>query len=135
MRISDWSSDVCSSDLVFVVANRVHPNALEISRKDFEQSIEHKIDVLIPADPKLAAQAAKLGKTLAEVAKGNRIGHALENMMQLAMGAGEESVEGNIAGRNGKSLLRSEEHTSELQSLMRNSYAVSCLKKKKKKKN
>src|SRR3546814_3281393 len=98
MRISDWSSDVCSSDLsirilswlranapgsqVFVVANRVHPNALEISRKDFEQSIEHKIDVLIPADPKLAAQAAKLGKTLAEVAKGNRIGHALENMMQ-----------------------------------------------------
>src|SRR3546814_6762621 len=69
------------------------------------RSIEHKIDVLIPADPKLAAQAAKLGKTLAEVAKGNRIGHALENMMQLAMGAGEESVEGNIAGRNGKSLL------------------------------
>src|SRR3546814_13280453 len=95
MRISDWSSDVCSSDL---------------SRKDFEQSIEHKIDVLIPADPKLAAQAAKLGKTLAEVAKGNRIGHALENMMQLAMGAGEECAEGNIAGKNGKSLLsRSEE--------------------------
>src|SRR3546814_2804085 len=116
MRISDWSSDVCSSDLVFVVANRVHPNALEISRKDFEQSIEHKIDVLIPADPKLAAQAAKLGKTLAEVAKGNRIGHALENMMQLAMGAGEE--------------CRSEEHTSEIQSLMRNSYAILCLKKK-----
>src|SRR3546814_13702132 len=102
MRISDWSSDVCSSDLVFVVANRVHPNALETSRKDFEQSIEHKIDVLIPADPKLAAQAAKLGKTLAEVAKGNRIGHALENMMQLAMGDGDESGERSEERRLGE---------------------------------
>ncbi|HEY9580498.1 MAG TPA: pilus assembly protein CpaE [Rhizorhapis sp.] len=105
IRILSWLRSNAPGSQVFVVANRVHPNALEISRKDFEQSIEHKIDVLIPADPKLAAQAAKLGKTLAEVAKGNRIGHALENMMQLAMGAGEESVEGNIAGRNGKSLL------------------------------
>src|SRR3546814_7139644 len=109
MRISDWSSDVCSSDL---------------SRKDFEQSIEHKIDVLIPADPKLAAQAAKLGKTLAEVAKGNRIGHALENMMQLAMGAGEESVEGNIAGRNGKSLLSK---VTDLKSLISAKQTKACL--------
>lgn len=105
IRILSWLRSNAPGSQVFVVANRVHPNALEISRKDFEQSIEHKIDVLIPADPKLAAQAAKLGKTLAEVAKGNRIGHALENMMQLAMGAGEEAAEGNIAGKNGKSLL------------------------------
>src|SRR3546814_6051038 len=96
IRILSWLRSNAPGSQVFVVANLVHPNALEISRKDFEQSIEHKIDVLIPADPKLAAQAAKLGKTLAEVAKGNRIGHALENMMQLAMGAGEESVEGKI---------------------------------------
>src|SRR3546814_7629367 len=109
---------------VFVFAKRVHPNAMEISRKDFEQSIEHKIDVLIPADPKLAEQAAKLGKTMAEVAKGNRLGHALENMMELAMGAGEESVDGKIEGRNGKSHLRWEEHTSNIKSPMRNSYAV-----------
>src|SRR3546814_6160055 len=38
-------------------------------------------------------------------------------------------------GKNGVRLLRSEEHTSELQSLMRISYAVFCLKKKKKRKS
>src|SRR3546814_5888478 len=38
---------------------------------------------------------------------------------------------GGRAGRAGGELARSEEHTSELQSLMRNAYALSCLKKKK----
>src|SRR3546814_4329653 len=41
-------------------------------------------------------------------------------------------VVADMAGLGLKEDLRSEEHTSELQSLMRNSYAVSCLKKKKK---
>jgi pilus assembly protein CpaE len=44
--------------------------ALEISRKDFEQSIERDVDVVFPDDGKLAAQAAKLGKPMAEVAGG-----------------------------------------------------------------
>ena len=44
--------------------------ALEISRKDFEQSIERPVDIVFPYDAKLAAQAAKLGKPLAEVASG-----------------------------------------------------------------
>src|SRR3546814_5286145 len=42
-------------------------------------------------------------------------------------------AEGDRSSRPGNRVLRSEEHTSELQSLMRNSYAVFCLKKKKKK--
>src|SRR3546814_19562333 len=63
IRILSWLRSNAPGSKVFVVANRVHPNALEISRKDFEQSIEHKIDVLIPADPKLAPQAHKPGKT------------------------------------------------------------------------
>jgi pilus assembly protein CpaE len=42
---------------------------LEISRKDFEGSIERKIDLLIPFEQKIAAQAAKLGKPLAEAGK------------------------------------------------------------------
>jgi len=42
---------------------------LEISRKDFEGSIERKIDLLIPFEQKVAAQAAKLGKPLAEAGK------------------------------------------------------------------
>src|SRR5258708_37464291 len=44
--------------------------ALEISRKDFEQSIERSVDVVFPYDAKVAAQAAKLGKPIAEIASG-----------------------------------------------------------------
>src|SRR3546814_7826956 len=48
--------------------------------------------------------------------------------------AGTEPASGarNSASRNSMAMVRSEEHTSELQSLMRISYAVFCLKKKKK---
>src|SRR3546814_2763659 len=43
----------------------------------------------------------------------------------------EQSAEGGVLAQGGKVAMRSEEHTSELQSLMRISYAVFCLKKKK----
>jgi pilus assembly protein CpaE len=56
---------------VIVVANCVPTGgALEISRKDFEQSIERPVDLLFPLDTKHAAQSAKLGKPLAEIASG-----------------------------------------------------------------
>ncbi|HEX8302914.1 pilus assembly protein CpaE [Sphingomonas sp.] len=73
IRILSWFKSNAPQTQVIVVANRVQPAAmLEISRKDFEGSIERRIDILIPFEQKLAAQAAKLGKPLAEVAKGNK---------------------------------------------------------------
>src|SRR3546814_6973654 len=93
MRISDWSSDVCSSDLTF------HRGA----------SIYHD----------LTAKAYEAGYLVNE--RGDdwwRINIPLTPAM-FSPGA---------AARGGH---RSEEHTSELQSLMRISYAVFCLKKKK----
>ena len=73
IRILSWFKSNAPQTQVIVVANRVQQAAmLEISRKDFEGSIERKIDILIPFEQKLASQAAKLGKPLAEVAKGNK---------------------------------------------------------------
>ncbi len=66
IRLLSWLKANAPQTQVTVVANRVHAaGQLEISRKDFEGSIERKIDFLIPFDQKLAAQAAKLGKPLA----------------------------------------------------------------------
>src|SRR3546814_5032732 len=97
MRISDWSSDVCSSDL-------------ERRRPDY------------------TAEPIHVG--------------SLELLPRIAIGAGYDDnlyaqPDGEIGDayvriRPRVSLVRSEEHTSELQSLMRISYAVFCLKKKKK---
>src|SRR3546814_3227339 len=102
MRISDWSSDVCSSDLHGVT--RVPALAM------------------IPGDPVLPyCEREDESPRAAHVAYGDA---ALSGLLEeIARLGGKEEV------RDAQS--RSEEHTSELQSLMRISYAVFCLKKKK----
>jgi pilus assembly protein CpaE len=71
IRILAWLKSNAPQTKVVVVANAVPSGgALEISRKDFEQSIERPVDVVFPFDAKVAAQAAKLGKPMAEVASG-----------------------------------------------------------------
>ena len=73
IRLLSWLRTHAPQVQVTVMANRVHAGPqLEISRKDFEGSIERKIDVMVPFDQKLAAQAAKLGKPLAEAGKGSK---------------------------------------------------------------
>ena len=70
IRILSWMKANAPQTRVLVVANRVPaPGVSEISQKDFETSIERKVDLVLPLDQKLAAQAAKLGKPLAEVAQ------------------------------------------------------------------
>src|SRR3546814_10886295 len=96
MRISDWSADVCSSDLIGVVARaETETNTTPMARR---------FDLLWPT--RFVAQTASL------VVKQH-----VERLRLLL--------------RCLHWYFRSEEHTSELQSLMRISYAVFCLKKKK----
>src|SRR3546814_5716512 len=108
MRISDWNSDVCSSDLT---RRRQLPTAgtADRSRK---------------ADPRLSRQR--------RFEQGNSAPYfRLRKHRQVSL---EEHL---LEARRQQSPAsdRSEEHTSELQSLMRISYAVFCLKKKKYNKN
>ncbi|MBW4331499.1 P-loop NTPase [Stakelama sp. CBK3Z-3] len=73
IRLLSWFKSTAPQVRTIVAANRVLPGSqLEISRKDFEGSIERKVDFLIPFDQKLAAQAAKLGRPLAEAGKGSK---------------------------------------------------------------
>src|SRR3546814_1788991 len=108
MRISDWSSDVCSSDL--------HGETVPAQR----QQRLHALGVVarfLDADDALVR--GKLGRGLGQHVAAGAPGHVVEHHRQLA-----------VIGHG-----RSEEHTSELQSLMRISYAVFCLKKKKNKRH
>src|SRR3546814_6876700 len=100
MRISDWSSDVCSSDL-------------KASDGDFDRS--RTVDG--------AGEYAMLSGNLVRL--GCRLGSVRHRLL----------IDGDAFACHGglvdaRSPDRSEEHTSELQSLMRISYAVFCLKKK-----
>src|SRR3546814_6237787 len=108
MRISDWSSDVCSSDL------------------ERERADEMRVAAGVGAG--VAQPGFDAAHRFVEIAPGLGFGPARREDAGLTV----ERVDGEpaIVGERGQAGERSEEHTSELQSLMRISYAVFCLKKK-----
>ena len=93
IRILSWLKSNAPQTQVIVVASRVPAGgALEISKKDFEGSIERRIDFVIPYDQKLAAQSAKLGKTVAETGKGSKTVQPLTALAEQVIGSGEAAV-------------------------------------------
>src|SRR3546814_5978120 len=108
MRISDWSSDVCSSDVKLTVDKVGDPSEEQPNGRGAGDQVAQGQD-----------REASLSRE-----QPSRADHA----QQAAM-------ERHAAAPDHEYLKRSEEHTSELQSLMRISYAVFCLKKKKKHKH
>lgn len=106
IRILSWLKTNASQTELFVVANRVHAGGqMEISRKDFEGSIERKIDHLVPFDQKLAAQAAKLGKPLVEAGKTSKtVAPIVALASALAAAVADCGVDGTTAPR-GRSLM------------------------------
>src|SRR3546814_10222517 len=177
MRISDWSSDVCSSDLL--TPYKINYGAmLEVP------ALAEALDILLPridflsigtndltqflfaadrSHPKLAGRYDWLSPAILRfirrvvgVARDHKVpvavcgemgGRPLEAMALVGLGIRRLSITPAAVGpikamirsldrgqmmTHMETLLRSEEHTSELQALMRNSYAVFCLKKKNK---
>src|SRR3546814_4029502 len=110
MRISDWSSDVCSSDLRGHLRRRCALGLPQPRPAHGRQALwtQRGQDVVAPLEhcPRLRPLPARHGWAVRR-----------------------QPPEHLAPDRD---LSRSEEHTSELQSLMRNSYAVFCLKKKNK---
>src|SRR3546814_2787806 len=117
MRISDWSSDVCSSELPAYLPFGAAPVG---PAEDLAPETDREGIGLHPApaaDDIMAIfvhedERAKNGEESDEIEPDGHVRHVRAGPQNAA---------------------RSEEHTSELQSLMRISYAVFCLKKKKKK--
>src|SRR3546814_9304364 len=109
MRISDWSSDVCSSDL-------------GCGRETWPW-IDEMLERLELSDKANVSMRALSGGMKRRVL----IAQALVHRPPVVI-LDEQTAGVDVELR--RTIWRSEEHTSELQSLMRNSYAVFCLKKK-----
>lgn len=101
IRLLSWLRANAPHVKILVVANKVQSATLEISRKDFEQSIERKIDVMLPFDSRTAAQAAKLGKSLAEVAKTSKLGQAYASIVPHIIDAADEAGDSKAAKKGG----------------------------------
>jgi pilus assembly protein CpaE len=90
IRILSWLKANAPGTRILLVANKVPATGQEeVARKEFEASVERRIDAVIPFDAKLASQAAKLGKPLAEAARRAKIGLALEELVEMVMGEQE----------------------------------------------
>jgi len=87
IRILSWLKANAPQSRVIVVANKMPAGGVqEVSRKDFENSIERKVDVVLPYDAKSVAQAAKLGQPLAKVASA-KLGGPLNQLMTMTVSA------------------------------------------------
>ena len=107
IRILSWLKSHAPQAQVLIAANKVQPGVAEISKADFEASIERKIDVSIPFDQKAAANAAKLGKTFVEANSSAKASAAIKQLSAKIIGAGDENAEEDEAEGAKKSLLGS----------------------------
>src|SRR3546814_3157368 len=114
MRISDWSSDVCSSDL------RQTALADQRIQECGGQRVRSQVSWLRPVG----------GRGWRGTTRGVAEGTGGVQAAGQATDPAQRRAQHGGGDRTAAQLSRSEEHTSELQSLMRNSYAVFCLKKK-----
>src|SRR3546814_8425848 len=154
MRISDWSSDVCSSDLpirelenvedtlrpVVVIEQHALRGAVEVlvltalerpekSNKAHDAEAERNRDQIGEHAHWVASRAAAPCRRTRVPFVAGRYLAPMPRLSRVAL-ATTRIEEADIANAATSGVTRSEEHTSELQSLMRISYAVFCLKKK-----
>ena len=93
IRLLSWLKANAPQCRVIVVANRAaHASALEVSRKDFEQSIERSVDVVIPFDAKSATTAAKLGQPMAKGAKAAKLAQPFSQLLSLTVASADEEA-------------------------------------------
>src|SRR3546814_5662965 len=116
MRISDWSSDVCSSDL------GGHGECPQGQARGRTRAVRASAQGSARSLRRGHAGASRPKKIAVPVGQGRGM------IATIQQGLKDDGFAVSIS----QLCRRSEEHTSELQSLMRNSYAVFCLKKKKK---
>src|SRR3546814_3561710 len=137
MRISDWSSDVCSSDLG--EGRKGDRHAAEADRDRLRLPAGLRTFAFVDGQP---SQPMVLREGQERLIGGKSFDpHALQQKVHALVGQRHANMRGALfrqdegaqapQRRHQREQPRSEEHTSELQSLMRISYAVFCLKKTK----
>ncbi|GFE74437.1 pilus assembly protein CpaE [Novosphingobium sp. TCA1] len=83
IRILSWLKANAPHVRVIVAANKVQPSLAEITKADFEASIETPLQLSIPYDLKAASLAAKLGQTFADTNRTNRAGIAIRDLSRM----------------------------------------------------
>ena len=105
IRILSWLKANAAHIQPIVVANKVQASGSEISKADFEASIERKISFSVPYDFKAASNAAKLGQTFADANRSSKAASAIRDIAKAVMGVGEGEPTEEVVARTKSSLL------------------------------
>src|SRR3546814_7342162 len=127
MRISDWSSDVCSSDLLDRCNGSGRPchHFLPPARHRYKTGYHRPMRALQGCRTMVRVRACRVSYSVATDVADSITVFSIAPILSIS----QRTISPGFM-KTGGLRARSEEHTSELQSLMRNSYAVFCLKKK-----
>jgi pilus assembly protein CpaE len=103
IRILSWLKTNAAHAHPMIVANKVQPAFAEISKADFEASIERKVDFMVPYDVKAASNAAKLGQVFVDANRASKATAAIRQIAERVMGADIEDL--SLGVEEKKSLL------------------------------
>jgi len=87
IRLLSWLKSNAAHARPIIVANKVQAGANEISKADFEASIERKINFMVPYDIKGASNAAKLGQTFVAANRASKAGGLLRDIAHAVIGS------------------------------------------------
>ncbi len=121
IRILSWLKTNASGSRIILLSNKQNAITTEISRKDFESSVEAKIDLILPSDPKSFAQSAKLGQTIIAAAPGSKVSEGIKSLAdQISQIADAKKYDGEDtdASKTSKSSLIGKEAISSLKALL-----------------
>ena len=90
IRVLAWLKSNAPHCKTIVIGNKMQAAVLEISRKEFESTIERKLDIAIPADFKATAQAAKLGRPLVDAVRGSKASIGIVALAEMIQGTAAE---------------------------------------------
>src|SRR6187401_2552449 len=90
IRLLSWLKTNAPGATPLVIANKIQQGVTEISKADFEASIERKINYTIPFDQRAAANAAKLGQTFADANRSAKAGQVIRDISKAIVGVSED---------------------------------------------
>ena len=103
IRILSWLKSNAAHAHPMIVANKVQPALAEISKADFEASIERKVDFVVPYDIKAASNAAKLGQVFVDANRASKATAAIRQIAERIVGADMDDLAASSSEK--KSLL------------------------------
>lgn len=103
IRLLSWLKSNAPHAHPMIVANKAQPSLAEISKPDFEASIERKIDFMVPYDIKAASNAAKLGQVFVDANRSSKATAVMRQIAERIVGVGMD--EGSTAASSEKKSL------------------------------